>query len=159
MTEAELEEVAALEESSFSSTGTLEERKRRLHEELGRPWSRTCVARHDGRIVAFLLFWKVADEIHILSLATAPAERRCGRASVLLRALIDEARLGGVRHMLLEVRRSNAPAIALYRKHGFAATGVRRAYYDDDEDAVEMALSFDPATGEIASRRDDVGLD
>jgi ribosomal-protein-alanine N-acetyltransferase len=159
MTEAELEEVAALEESSFSSTSTREERMARLREELGRPWSHTWVARDCGRIVAFLLFWKVADEIHVLSVATARAERQAGHASALLRALIDEARTGGVRHVLLEVRRSNAPAIALYRKHDFAATGVRRAYYDDDEDAVEMALSLDPATGALVPRGDEVALD
>ena len=49
-----------------------------------------------------------------------------------------------MKHVLLEVRRSNAAAIALYRALGFFAMGVRARYYPDDEDAVEMVLALRP---------------
>jgi ribosomal protein S18 acetylase RimI-like enzyme len=62
------------------------------------------------------------------------------------------------RHLLLEVRRSNGPAIALYRALGFFAMGVRARYYPDDEDAVEMVLAFDAVTGEVVPRSDEVRL-
>ena len=59
-----------------------------------------------------------------------------------------------MRHVLLEVRRSNAPAIALYRALGFFAMGVRARYYPDDEDAVEMVLAFDSGDrGDRPARR------
>ena len=49
--------------------------------------------------------------------------------------------------MTLEVRASNAPAIALYMKHGFAQVGRRRGYYDDPkEDAILMTLEFEHGT-------------
>jgi ribosomal-protein-alanine N-acetyltransferase len=48
---------------------------------------------------------------------------------------------------LLEVRRSNAPAIALYRALGFVETGVRKGYYSDDgEDALVFRLELTPET-------------
>jgi ribosomal protein S18 acetylase RimI-like enzyme len=63
-----------------------------------------------------------------------------------------------VKHVLLEVRRSNAAAIALYRVFGFFAMGVRARYYPDDEDAVEMVLLFDQVTGKIVEHEDEVRL-
>jgi ribosomal-protein-alanine N-acetyltransferase len=59
--------------------------------------------------------------------------------------VIAEARAGSARLLLLEVRASNAPALALYRSAGFFEHGVRRAYYSDNgEDAVEMRLTLTP---------------
>ncbi len=63
-----------------------------------------------------------------------------------------------MRHVLLEVRRSNASAIALYRRLGFVAMGVRARYYPDDEDAVEMVLRLDPRTGVVVPGEDEVTL-
>jgi ribosomal-protein-alanine N-acetyltransferase len=64
-----------------------------------------------------------------------------------------------VKHVLLEVRRSNGAAIALYRRVGFFAMGVRARYYPDDEDAVEMVLMLDPETGAVVAHGDEVRLD
>jgi ribosomal-protein-alanine N-acetyltransferase len=131
-----------------------------LREELARPWSRLWVAREEGTgPVGFLVAWHVADELHVLNVATRVDRRRRGIA----RALVDEAmayaRARGVKHVLLEVRRSNRAAIALYRKVGFFAMGVRAHYYPDDEDAVEMVLMFDPDTGAVLAHADEVRLE
>src|SRR6185503_10827867 len=63
-------------------------------EELARPWSRVWVAREaeDDPPRAFLLAWLVADELHILSVATLPVFRRRGLATALLERAIDVAR-------------------------------------------------------------------
>jgi ribosomal-protein-alanine N-acetyltransferase len=51
----------------------------------------------------------------------------------------------GARLSTLEVRRSNAPAIALYRSLGYLPVGVRPRYYaEENEDAIVMTLEFDP---------------
>jgi [ribosomal protein S18]-alanine N-acetyltransferase len=130
-----------------------------LRAELERPWARLWVAREAGYgVVAFAVAWHVTDEIHLLNVATRTDRRRRGVARALLDALVAYAREVKARHVLLEVRRSNAPAIALYRSLGFFAMGVRARYYPDDEDAVEMVLAFDAVTGEIVARSDEVRL-
>ncbi len=100
--------------------------------------------------VAFLLAWSVADELHLLDMATHPEHRRQGHSRALLTELVSLARSEHKRLVLLEVRRSNAAAIALYESAGFGTTGVRRGYYSDNgEDALEMRITLNPATGEL----------
>jgi [ribosomal protein S18]-alanine N-acetyltransferase len=131
-----------------------------LKDELARTWSRLWVAREDGDgVVAFLVSWHVADELHVLNVATRENRRRRGIGRALMDVVIAYARRERVKHVLLEVRRSNAAAIALYRSVGFFAMGVRAKYYPDDEDAVEMVLLLDPATGAVVAHDDEVRLD
>ncbi len=131
-----------------------------LREELARPWARLWVARdEDGVPVAFLIAWHVADELHVLNVATRADQRRRGIARALLDRAVAYSRARAVKHVLLEVRRSNRAAIALYRAVGFFAMGVRARYYPDDEDAVEMVLMLDPETGSVVPHPDEVRLD
>ncbi|HPB94278.1 MAG TPA: hypothetical protein PKW66_00100, partial [Polyangiaceae bacterium] len=64
-----------------------------------------------------------------------------------------------VQSVLLEVRRSNLAALRLYRSFGFFLRGLRKEYYGDGEDAVEMGLVLDPKTGDIVASRDEVRLE
>lgn len=131
-------------------------------EELRHPWSRVWVARpagQDREPRAFLLAWLVVDELHVLSVATLPAFRQQGFATALLERAVEFAREYHVRVVLLEVRRSNVEAIRLYRRFGFSAVGLRPSYYVNNlEDAVEMSLVLDPATGAIVPGHDEVVL-
>lgn len=132
-----------------------------IDKELSRSWSQIWVGRLESGApaAAFALIWRVADELHLINIATHPAERRRGIAHALLGALIADALRSDARLVLLEVRRSNHAAIGLYRKHGFCAIGLRRAYYSDNgEDAVEMILSIDPETHSILPGRDEIRL-
>ncbi|HMI90753.1 MAG TPA: ribosomal protein S18-alanine N-acetyltransferase [Polyangiales bacterium] len=128
--------------------------------ELARTWSRIWVARLEPGAqdpIGFSLAWAVADELHLINLAVHPDWRRQGAASALLQTLIEHASTERVRLVLLEVRRSNRAAIHLYRAHGFTAMGVRRRYYADNaEDAIEMMLALDPATGSVLRGRDEI---
>lgn len=131
-----------------------------IDEELTRPWSRIWVASIGGDVVAFLIAWHVADELHVLNVATALHMRRRGVATAIMNEAIAYARQGRVRIVLLEVRRSNRAAIRLYRTLGFSAMGLRPNYYSNDgEDAVEMVISLDPATGAIVPGRDEVRIE
>lgn len=119
-----------------------------LKREIALPW----LVRQDGsaKVVAFALAWTVADELHVLDMVTLPEERRRGHARALLSALLAFARAEHKRLVLLEVRCSNAGAIALYEASGFARSGVRRGYYSDTaEDALEMRITLDIDTGQI----------
>lgn len=162
--------IDSIAESSFTSYGFS------VEEELSRPWSRVWIALADLRseedqgaesaatpslsAVGFLVSWHVADEVHILNIATSPPVRRRGVGSALMRESIDYARANRVRIVLLEVRRSNRAAIRLYRTLGFTAMGLRPGYYSDNgEDAVEMVLGIDPTTGELLPGRDEIRID
>ena len=128
--------------------------------ELERPWALFWVAGTDPAVppLAFLLAWAVADELHLIHIATHPEARRRGAARALMAALLAHAAAVRSRLVLLEVRRSNRPAIRLYRAFEFTAMGVRRAYYADGEDAIEMRLTLDPTTGNITPGQDEVAL-
>jgi ribosomal-protein-alanine N-acetyltransferase len=128
--------------------------------ELERRWALFWVARiqAESAPVAFLLAWAVADELHIIHIATHPETRRRGAARALVTALVAHAATARSRLLLLEVRRSNRPAIRLYRAFGFTAMGVRRGYYADGEDAIEMRLTLDPTTGDVTPGHDEVAL-
>jgi ribosomal-protein-alanine N-acetyltransferase len=91
----------------------------------------------DGTLVAYCACWIVFDELHINSLAVAPAWRRRGAARRLLAHILHETAQAGVRAATLEVRASNAAARALYEGLEFKVEGIRRDYYQDPrEDAL-----------------------
>ncbi|MFO0613072.1 MAG: ribosomal protein S18-alanine N-acetyltransferase [Polyangiaceae bacterium] len=126
--------------------------------EAAKPWSRLWVARPQQRAspIGFLVSWHVADELHVLSVAVVESARRRGIGRALMEAALDYSRANAVRLVLLEVRRTNRAAIRLYRSLSFSAMGVRPKYYaDTGEDAVEMALSLDPITGQIVLTKDE----
>jgi ribosomal-protein-alanine N-acetyltransferase len=133
--------VMEIERLSFSAPWSREA----ISEELARAWARIEVVRDqsDGAVVAFANYWLVADELHILNIATHPRERRRGHATRLLAHMIEVARRHPCRLMTLEVRRSNAAAQRLYRRFAFRAVGVRPNYYaEDQEDAIVMLLEL-----------------
>lgn len=152
MREGDVREVAAME-------GPTRMDEAQVRAELERPWARIWVARERDAIVGYLVAWHVADELHVMNVAARADRRRRGIGRALVGAAVAYARAGRVRHALLEVRRSNRPAIALYRSVGFFAMGVRSRYYADDEDAVEMVLLFDPTTGDIVAHADEIRLE
>jgi ribosomal-protein-alanine N-acetyltransferase len=120
-----------------------------LEAELARTWAHCWVAcdGDEDRVTAFAITWIVADELHVLNVATAVEHRRKGLARGLLDHSQTFAYARGARKIVLEVRASNAPAIALYRAFGFRAMGLRRKYYADGEDALDMIAFLDEATG------------
>ena len=154
--EPDVPAVAVLDAMTFPQTRPAEEHVR---EELSRPWTRAWVAKEEGAAVGYLLAWHVADELHVLQVATAPVHRRKGVGRALVDHAIAYATAERVRLVLLEVRRSNAAALALYRGLGFVRSHVRRGYYTDGEDAVEMLVELDPVTGARVPRVDEAGFD
>ena len=134
---SDLDAVLAIEAASFTSPWTRE----MYLAELGNVGVSFCYTARDdsGNVLGFCSFWRVADELHINNLAVAPALRRKGIGSMLLRAVLNEGARLGARRATLEVRRSNEAARYLYERFGFAAAGVRRAYYTNPiEDALVL---------------------
>ena len=118
------------------------------------PWShgvfRDCllagyqciVLEHNGEIAGYGILSVAAGEAHILNLCVAPMYRSHGYGERLLDEILFRARAASVREIFLEVRPSNASALALYKKKGFYQVANRPAYYQarsGREDACVLA--------------------
>jgi ribosomal-protein-alanine N-acetyltransferase len=142
---SELSGVHAIERMSFPNPWPLHI----FQQELTHAWSRLWGVFPDegGAPLAFLLFWLVYDEVHILNIATHPGHRRRSLARALLARLEQESLRVGARYLTLEVRPSNDPALKLYGELGFEVVGVRPRYYSDNgEDALVMVKPLDGAS-------------
>ena len=130
---AHLPQLAALERACFSAPWT----RAQLAGQLPDDRHVFLIAVAGETVLGYANFLHVLDEGDIGNVAVAPEHRRQGIADALLDALCARAAALDLAFLTLEVRASNAPAIALYRKHGFQAVGQRRNYYQKpDEDAL-----------------------
>jgi [ribosomal protein S18]-alanine N-acetyltransferase len=145
MQEADLDAVVELERRIFRHPWN----RRAFERELGgRPLSRSWVVRDpEAGIVAYACAWHVAGELLINNIAVADSHRRRGLGRALLVRLLDDAREAGLEQAVLEVRVTNAPALALYAAHGFRSIGRRRRYYSDGEDAWVLAVPLSGSSG------------
>lgn len=107
---------------------------------------RAWVATTRDGVTGFILMRRAADELEILNLAVKPPARRAGVATRLLDAALNAARDGGAHNVFLEVRESNAAAIAFYTRHGFARAGRRPDYYSAPREAA-LILKLELSTG------------
>ena len=97
-----------------------------------------------GVVAAYGGMLTVLDEGQITNIATLPDYRRRGFAAEVLTALLAGARSRRLAFVTLEVRESNAPAIALYEKFGFAVVGRRKNFYTEPvEAALVMQCNLD----------------
>lgn len=141
MTSSHLPAVAALEKLCFPADPWSENIFRSA---LDSPDTAILLAKGEDRaLLGYAVLYTVLDEGNLDNIAVAPDARRRGVADALLSAVVGSSRERLAR-LFLEVRASNAPAIALYRKHGFVEAGRRKHYYTAPrEDAVLMTLEFE----------------
>ena len=136
MESGDLEQVCELERESFPTPWSRSAFEAELKARL---YSQPFVIEHRRRVIAFVIAWFIADELHIANIAVAVRYRRRGIASWVLGTLFDMARRDGMKEVYLEVRTSNEGAIRLYRNFGFTVIDVRRNYYvTEGEDALIM---------------------
>jgi ribosomal-protein-alanine N-acetyltransferase len=144
MTKEDLDQVLAIEQTSFTMPWS---RNLFLSEFRNAPVSLMLVARslpEPEAIIGYIVCWIVADELHILNLATEPSQRRKGIARLLVLSALKYCYERKVRRAFLEVRASNEAALSLYAGLGFVRSIVRKDYYDIPiEDAVVMSLEQD----------------
>lgn len=138
MTPADLDEVMLIERTSFPFPWST----RFFLQELKAQCARSLLAEIGDRIVGYVLFWLLPDDVvDIHNVAVHGNFRRRGIGRGLLEEVIAEARRRNSVRVTLEVRRSNIGAQRLYESVGFIKTGIRQGYYSDDgEDALTMTL-------------------
>lgn len=112
---------------------------------LSGPRTRMQVVTDSGSVVGYAVLLLAPPDADLADLAIAPDARGRGLGRALLDAVIAAARDAGVSRIFLEVRESNAPAIALYERAGFAECGKRSRYYRDPvEDALVYRMNVEP---------------
>jgi [ribosomal protein S18]-alanine N-acetyltransferase len=137
MFDAALEQVLAIELESYPRPWT----RQHFLDEMLSSHAVTLVALVEQCTVAGYIFCRtVAGEAEVLNLAVAPAYRHSGVGTFLLDSVLSRLMADGIQVLDLEVRVSNTAAINLYRRFGFIQTGVRRNYYEHNEDALLMQL-------------------
>ncbi|MDD2873543.1 MAG: ribosomal protein S18-alanine N-acetyltransferase [Azoarcus sp.] len=98
-----------------------------------------------GCPVGYSIVLGVLDEAHLLNISVVRDAQGRGCGGRLLAHLFAQARCNGAREFFLEVRPSNLPALALYKRSGFVEIGRRKAYYpaaEGREDAIVMKASL-----------------
>jgi [ribosomal protein S18]-alanine N-acetyltransferase len=130
---ADLPQVIAIERRAFPTPWSLA----MFVLELSKPSGVCLAAVVDGKLAGYLVCSRYDQTWHLMNIAVDPAARRRGLGRALLEQMFERA--GRNEQYTLEVRTSNAPAIALYERFGFRAAGTRRRYYHDTgEDAMIM---------------------
>lgn len=104
-----------------------------------RTWWRA--ASPDGRTLGYAGALVAGGDVQVLKVAVAPLHRRRGIARELLARVLEDARNLGAVTASLEVRASNADAIAFYARLGFVDVGRRPRYYSDGEDALILTAT------------------
>ncbi|MBR5021913.1 MAG: ribosomal protein S18-alanine N-acetyltransferase [Oscillospiraceae bacterium] len=125
--------IAELERLCFSDPWS----ENSIASEVANPLSYWLVAEVDGVVAGYVGSQTVLDASDMMNLAVSPDYRRQGIGQALVEALVEYLRENKVIALLLEVRVSNAPAIALYKSLGFELVGCRPKYYHNPrEDAL-----------------------
>lgn len=137
MAAAHIAAIADIEKRCFSTPWSVAA----LTEELDNPHAVFYAATDGEQVLGYAGMHHVGDEGYIDNVAVAPEARRQGVARALMSALEEYGRERSLYRLTLEVRASNAPAIALYEGAGYVSDGVRPKFYaKPTEDAVILSL-------------------
>ena len=133
-------QVARLEQLCFADPWS----EKSIASELGNIWSLWLVALDEDAVVGYIGSQSSCDETDVMNVAVHPDYRRRGIAESLIEMLIRELKNRGSHALMLEVRSSNAPAVALYEKMGFRQVGLRKNYYrNPKEDALILRKEWE----------------
>lgn len=137
MTEADLPEVCAIEQETFSDPWSEED----FYKGINEPNNRYLVVSIKGEIAAYCGYWGIVGEGYIYNVAVRNKYRRQHIGYQMLKTLLLQSQSRGITSFTLEVRCSNEAAIRLYESLGFERAGVRKDFYSKPiEDAVIMWL-------------------
>lgn len=109
------------------------------------------VAEESGEVVGYIMcrievglssfgFGGLVKKGHVVSVAVLPEHRRRGVAEAIIKKAMENMQVAyKAKQCYLEVRVTNEPAVALYRKLGFEVTRTINGYYADGENAYVMS--------------------
>ena len=136
MEEGDLPSVCAIEQLSFTNPWQENTFRGEIH---NHPISFPHVIVHKlyKKVIGYILYWHLREEVHINNVAIHPDFRRQGIGEAVLHKVLAQVQSEGAQYVVLEVRPSNVAALTLYKKLGFEFLGARKNYYFmPQEDAV-----------------------
>ena len=138
MTHADVDEVLELEQSVYPMPWS----RGNFLDALNCAYPSRVLRDGGGKLHGYFLLMPMVDEMHLLNLAVRADLQGQGLGRFMLDQALACARAMAMTSMLLEVRPSNARALALYARDGFLQVGLRKAYYpavgQQREDAIVM---------------------
>ena len=130
----DLEQIYALEKVVFKNEAwTIGMLKTEL---LCRNNSKTIIIEENKLILGYFIYRKLLSEYHILNIGVSPLRQKEGIGGIFLKDFLND--LENISTVFLEVKKSNFPAIYLYKKNGFKIFGERKKYYKDGSSALMM---------------------
>ncbi len=135
MNKSHIEGIMEIEKDSFAIPWS----RAAVEKELSNNLAIYAVVKENDKVVGYGGMWHVVNEGHITNIAVHKDYRRKGIGNIIVNKLIEIAEEKEMIGLTLEVRKSNLPALELYRKNGFKLEGIRPEYYEDNkEDAYIM---------------------
>ena len=113
-----------------------------LKQELENGKSKYFVVNQENEIVGFAGIMLIIDEVNIMNIVVKKDKRNLGIGSSLLEEIIRYSKIHNATSITLEVNEKNIPAIKLYEKYGFKQVGLRKKYYNNEDNAILMDLIF-----------------
>ena len=138
MNPQDIEEVYRINKESFTTDAWSRES---IEREFNLHYSLKYVAEVEGQIVAYAFLWLIEGEAFIMSFAVDKRYRNLGVGKRLLKHIHKEIE-NRAKVVQLDVRKSNLPAIRLYRSMGYRVVRERPKFYSDGETAFVMELDL-----------------
>ncbi len=130
----DIEEIKEIEQNSIHSNHLTDED---FEKAIGDENYQTYIARIDNVVAGYVIL-QLSDEINVLSIAVKKEYRNLGLASKLIEQAENFAKEKEITNLSLEVAKNNISAYLLYEKLGFAQRRIRKNYYEDGSDCIEM---------------------
>lgn len=145
MTMQDVVQVAAIEKECFSMPWS----EQSLIDSVMREDTLFLVCEDDAsddtqtKVVGYIGMYLSFEEADITNVAVSPLHRKKGYGEALVSKTMELAKEKQLEMILLEVRKSNVPAISLYKKMGFEELGIRKNFYEHPvEDAIIMKVGI-----------------
>lgn len=139
MTPEDIDGVAELDRQCFKIPWS----RKAFADELANEMTYYLKAKYNDEYIGYAGLWNIAGEGHITNIAVLEKYRNKGIATAMLNEMINYVKENSLTLLTLEVRKSNCPAIKLYKKFGFKILGERKHFYSDNrEDAFIMTMDF-----------------
>jgi ribosomal-protein-alanine N-acetyltransferase len=143
MTSMDIDAAATIEKETFSQPWS----RQAFLDSLANPNTMFLTAEEEGggsddtpMVAGYVGMYLAGGEGEITNVAVAADFRRRGIARALIMELVARATECGVSRIVLEVRVSNHPAIALYEQMGFCRVGTRRGFYDFPKEDADIMI-------------------
>lgn len=135
----DLSAVTIIDEELFQSPWNKEQF---LYEMEENAYANLFVLEEDGKIIGYIDYWITFEIAQLAKIAIDQSFQGKGYASILMKHMIKHCEEAMCENISLEVRVSNAQAIALYEHYDFMEVAIRKGYYQDGVDAKLMVKAL-----------------